>query len=274
MDVISVSFEQSFLQKHYYEIQFAAVFGGMFVLLLIESFTPRRKTTTDQLGRWLNNISLALINYIVLLFYMFFLVETLSSFKPESPLLKVFELTDFGAFFLVLIIYEFMVYWIHRAFHYFPILWRIHAVHHTDTEIDVTTSQRNHPFEGILSSLIVTPVVIILGAPALILVLLYFIQVAVSLISHSNISIPNRLDNVLRRFIVTPDFHRMHHLSDKQFTDSNYGVVVPWFDYLFKSATYLPYDQLPKMELGIEVLRKPEDSRIDKLLITPFTYPH
>jgi len=167
-----------------------------------------------------------------------------------------------------------MSYWIHRAFHHFPILWRIHAVHHTDTEFDVTTSQRNHPFEAILSSLIVTPVVLLLGAPALVLVLHYFLQVAVSLISHGNIALPYWLDKVLRRFIVTPDFHRMHHLSDRQFTDSNYSVIVPWFDYLFKTASQLPYEQIPKMELGLEVLREPKDSRLDKLLITPFTYPN
>ena len=60
--------------------------------------------------------------------------------------------------------------------------------------------------------------------------------IAVSFFSHSNIYLPEKLDRVLRKVIITPDFHRNHHCSEQHFTDSNYSSLVPWFDYLFKTA--------------------------------------
>ncbi len=167
---------------------------------------------------------------------------------------------------------EFITYWIHRAYHTIPILWRIHAVHHSDTEVDVTTSHRHHPFEPMINALILTPILFALGAPIVVLASYNLLHTAFSLISHSNIVLPEKLDKVLRLFVITPDFHRMHHSSDRQYTDSNYSAIVPWFDYLFGTATRLPYADIPKMELGLEVLRDNKDNRLDKLFTTPFIF--
>ena len=167
---------------------------------------------------------------------------------------------------------EFVTYWIHRAYHTIPVLWKIHAVHHTDTEIDVTTSHRHHPFEPMINALVLTPIVFALGAPLIVMASYNLLHTAISLFSHSNIVLPKKLDKILRMFVITPDFHRMHHSSDKQYTNSNYSAIIPWFDYLFGTATKLPYEDIPKMELGLEVLRKPKENRLDKLFITPFIY--
>jgi hypothetical protein len=74
----------------------------------------------------------------------------------------------------------------------------------------------------------------------------------------------------LRYLIVTPDFHHLHHCSDRRFTDSNYSAAVPWFDYLFGTATRKPYVDYATMELGLERFRDPIDSRIDQILLMPF----
>lgn len=273
MKVISVEIEQTFFQQYYFEIQFAAVFGGIFILFLLEEFIPRRKTgNNNQTSRWLSNISLALINFFFSHAYVFIFIGFLLKFQPESPVLQTFEVSDFGSLIIIILVIEFIAYWIHRAYHTFPALWPIHTIHHTDTEFDVTTSQRNHPFELIISSIIISPVVLLLGAPALVLTIHYFLQTAVSLITHSNIIIPKNIDRILRWFIVTPDFHRMHHASDRKYTNSNYSVVIPIFDYLFKTSSKMNHYKLPNMELGLEVLRTSQDNRIDKLLIQPFTY--
>jgi sterol desaturase/sphingolipid hydroxylase (fatty acid hydroxylase superfamily) len=84
--------------------------------------------------------------------------------------------------------------------------------------------------------------------------------------------LPERLDSVLRKFILTPDFHRLHHSSEARFTDSNYGSMVPWFDYLFGTASNRPYDEQTDMELGLEYLRQPRDSRLDRLVLIPFVW--
>lgn len=272
MEVTTIDLSQSFLQTHLQEIQFAAIFGGMVLMFLIEGFIPRRKTESNQTSRWLSNIGLALFNHFLIIFYSILLYKLVSQIQPESPILQHFKISDVPAFLIILLLMEFIIYWIHRAFHKIPMLWSIHAVHHTDTEVDVTTSHRHHPFEPMINALILTPIIFALGAPLIVMASYNLLHTAISLISHSNIVLPKKLDNILRLFVITPDFHRMHHSSDKQYTNSNYSAIVPWFDHLFGTATRLPYDEIPKMELGLEVLRDPKDNRLDKLMTTPFIY--
>ncbi len=267
-----IQLSPSFLQAHYDELQFAAIFGGMILLFVLEGFYPRKAVTNDQTTRWISNIGLALFNHFFIIFYSLAIISAVSILQPESPLLKHFQVSDLTSFFIAFLIFEFIAYWIHRAYHRVPFLWRIHVIHHSDVEVDVTTSHRHHPFEMMINVLIMTPIVVAIGAPFIIVALFVFLQTAVNLISHNNIPFPAKLDRLLRLFIVTPDFHRMHHSTDRKFTDSNYGVVTPWFDYLFKTATYKPSEEVSSMEYGLETLRKPKDNRLDKLLVTPFTY--
>jgi sterol desaturase/sphingolipid hydroxylase (fatty acid hydroxylase superfamily) len=272
VDSTTITLQQSFLETNFHEIQFAAIFGGMILLFLIEGFIPRRQTDKNQTSRWLSNIGLALFNHFFIIFYSVLVFGLLVQFKPESPLIEHFKMSDISSLLIVILIMELMTYWIHRLFHKVEFLWRIHAVHHSDTEIDVTTSHRHHPFEPMINALIITPIIFALGAPFIVLAIYTFMHTAISLFSHSNIVLPQKLDSILRLFIVTPDFHRMHHSSDKQYTNSNYGAMQPWLDHLFRTASKKPYENLPDMEVGLEVLRKNKDNRLDKLFTTPFIY--
>ncbi len=272
METTTIELSQSFLEANMNEIQFAAIFGGMVLMFLIEGFIPRRESSNSQTSRWLSNISLSLFNHFLIIFYSILVYGIVSKFQPDSSLLQHFKVSDVPAFLVILLVMEFVIYWIHRTFHKIPLLWRIHAVHHTDTEIDVTTSHRHHPFEPMINALILSPIIFALGAPVIVMAIYNLLHTALSLFSHSNIVLPEKLDKVLRLFVITPDFHRMHHSSDKQYTNSNYSAIVPWFDYLFKTATRKPFDEIPKMELGLETLRKPEDNRLDRIFITPFIY--
>ncbi len=272
MDKTTISIELSFLETHFHEIQFAAIFGGMILLFLIEGFIPRRKTDDNQASRWLSNIGLAIFNHFFIIFYSVLVFGFLKYFTPDSPLISHFKLSDISSFFIVIVVMELLTYWIHRMFHKVEFLWRIHAVHHSDTEIDVTTSHRHHTLEPMINALIITPIIFVLGAPFIILAMYNFMHTAVSLFSHSNIVLPKKLDAIFRLFIVTPDFHRMHHSSEKQFTNSNYSAIFPWWDHLFGTASKKTYEELPQMEIGLEVMRNAEDNRLDKLFTTPFTY--
>ena len=272
MDTTTIELKQSFLQMNYHEIQFAAIFGGMILLFLIEGFIPRRKTDDNQASRWLSNIGLALFNHFFIIFYSVLVFGLLAYFKPDSPLISHFKLGDISSFLIIILVMELLTYGIHRLFHKVEFLWRIHAVHHSDTEIDVTTSHRHHTLEPMINALIVTPIIFALGAPFIILAIYNFMHTAISLFSHSNIVLPKKLDAVLRLFIVTPDFHRMHHSSEKRFTNSNYSAIFPWWDHIFGTASKKPYEELAKMEVGLEVMRESEDNRLDKLFTTPFIY--
>lgn len=254
------------------QVMLVATFGGMLLLLMLESLWPRRADGRLPMARWLNNWLLASLNFLLVLWIVqaasgsgwLQAVRALASVPPTVPPAATILLT--------LVLVELGVYWLHRLFHASPLLWRIHAVHHTDTEVDVTTSHRHHTLEALMTSLLFLPVFVLLDLSAVIAVVVGLLRLAVILLSHSNLYLPRGLDRVLRWLIVTPDFHRLHHSSDRRYTNSNYGGVVPWFDYLFGTARSLPFDAHPDMTLGLEHSRAPADTRLDRLLLMPFIW--
>ena len=66
---------------------------------------------------------------------------------------------------LSFILLDFSIYLQHRLFHYTPLLWRLHRMHHTDLDLDVTSGNRFHPLEIAVSLLIKMAAVLVLGAP-------------------------------------------------------------------------------------------------------------
>lgn len=263
-----------FLVAHNHDIMFAITFGSMVLLLLLEQIKPRRSDTESQTSRWLNNITITLLNFFLMTYVM--VAVSMSSWivniQPSTPLLKHPALNVFAAIIITIFAVEFISYWFHRSLHRIPLFWRVHAVHHSDTEMDVTTTHRHHPLEPMMSAAVTLPVVILLGAPIIAVVTYNLLFVIVSSVTHSNIFVPKSVDRWLRYIIITPDFHRLHHVSQQQYTDSNYGAITPWFDYLFGTATKLPFEEQKTVELGLKYFRNPVDSRIDHLLLTPFRW--
>jgi len=254
------------------DIFFVTAFGLIALMLLVESVFPRRAADSRQVSRWTNNIGLALLNHYVIrgLTVLLVLISFYGFFQPNHPLLQRFPVHPVIATLIALFCSELLSYWSHRAFHYFPFLWRFHVIHHNDVEVDATTSNRHHPVEAIISSVLHSIVFLWLGAPILALIVYNFYRTIIIVFAHSNVRIPETIDKWLKIFVLTPDFHRVHHSSDKKFTDSNFGVAVPWFDYLFGTAKSLPVSQQVDMELGLEKWRSPEEGRFDRLLLQPF----
>ncbi len=142
------------------------------------------------------------------------------------------------------------IYLQHRVFHYVPVLWRLHRVHHADLDVDVTTGARFHPLEILMSLGIKFVVIVSLGAP--------------------NVRLPQAVERVLRWFIVTPDMHRVHHSILRRETDSNFGFNLPWWDRLFGTYRGQPEAGHEGMTLGIEQFRDPKELRLDRMLTQPF----
>lgn len=263
-----------FLVAHNQEIIFAVTFGGMVLMLLIEQLKPRRSELKSQTRRWLNNIILTILNFVLITLVIIAINSSslLTALQPDIPLFVSWQLSTLSATVITILVMEFITYWLHRLFHIAPLLWRIHAVHHCDTSVDVTTTHRHHPLEPFLTLLISVTVLILLGAPLLAIIFYNLLHVIISTVSHSNVYVPEVVERWLRYFIVTPDFHRVHHASQQKFTDSNYGAIFPWFDYLFGSAKKLPFKKHETIKLGLGYFRKPLDSRVDQLLLIPFRW--
>ena len=90
-----------------------------------------------------------------------------------------------------------------------------------------------------------------------------------ALFDHANLRLPGRLDRALRKFLVTPDMHRIHHSVYRVEMDSNYGNALSLWDYLFRSYTPAPRDGDEAMRVGLEEFREAQQQRLWPLLTQP-----
>lgn len=168
------------------------------------------------------------------------------------------------------VLLDLAIYIQHRIFHYVPVLWRLHGMHHADLDVDITTGARFHPVEILLSLGIKFVVIVALGAPVLSVLLFEVLLNATSMFNHSNVRIPALVERVLRWVVVTPDMHRVHHSILRHETDSNFGFNFPWWDRLFRTYRPQPEAGHDGMTLGIDSFRDPRELRLDRMLTQPF----
>lgn len=171
---------------------------------------------------------------------------------------------------LALLTLDLAIYLQHRLFHYAPVLWRLHRMHHSDLDVDVTTGARFHPIEILLSLGIKFVVIVPLGLPPLAVLLFEIGLNATSMFNHSNVRVSPAIERVLRCLVVTPDMHRVHHSVVRRETDSNFGFNFPWWDRLFGTYRAQPEAGHDGMTIGIEQFREPTELRLDRMLTQPF----
>lgn len=160
-------------------------------------------------------------------------------------------------------------YW-HRANHWFEMLWRIHNVHHIDPDLDVTTGFRFHFAEVALSAGFRVVQLLLIG-PSLLALAVYEIAFqSFTLFHHSNLRLPLKLERVLNRVVVTPRMHGIHHSDYRAETNSNFGVVFPWWDALHRTLN-LDVPQA-SITIGVPAYSHPQDNRLGRCLILPFVY--
>jgi len=241
-------------------ILFFALFG---ILAAVELLAPRRTGKTRR-RRWIANLSLTALNIVVLsLLPVTFFATAVWAQGRGVGLLSLVALPAVVLLLCTLLGRAFVSFFTHWLMHRVPLLWRLHRVHHLDTEMDVSTTVRLHPIEFVVNLAVGVPVVAFFGVSPWVLLLYEVLDVCVTLFSHANISLPPALERVVRTIIVTPDLHRVHHSSRQPETDSNFGAVFPIWDILlgtFRTDTRQPQDV---MELGLEDIR---DQRTDNLL--------
>lgn len=162
---------------------------------------------------------------------------------------------------------DLLLYLQHRASHAWTPLWRLHRVHHSDLALDATTGLRFHPLEIAASLLLKCAAVIALGAPVAAVLVFEIALNACSLFNHSDLRLAPRLERVLRRGLITPDLHRIHHSTRRERHDSNFGFSGPWWDRLFGTWRGDSLDE----PVGVEQFRDPQAQRLAALLAQPLS---
>jgi sterol desaturase/sphingolipid hydroxylase (fatty acid hydroxylase superfamily) len=135
----------------------------------------------------------------------------------------------------LLVIRSFSAYWLHRACHRVPWLWRWHRVHHSDAAVDVSTGFRNHPVEALFAIALASAVVFALAPSVSAVIAVDTILLITAFWQHTDIALPRGLSRAVEWVVVTPDFHRIHHSPDRADFDTNYGDITTIWDRLFGS---------------------------------------
>ncbi|MCW8962521.1 MAG: sterol desaturase family protein, partial [Gammaproteobacteria bacterium] len=258
---------------HEVAIRLSFFFGVLAIIALWEIASPRRQLTVSKALRWTNNLGLTFLNTIILrlLFPAAAVGVALATQEKGWGLLNNYELPYIVSFVVAVIVMDFVIYLQHVMVHAIPVLWRLHRVHHADLDYDLTTGARFHTLEIILSMLIKFATIILLG-PAVVAVVIFEVLLnATAMFNHGNIYIPEKIDRVLRLFVVTPDMHRVHHSVHAPMANSNFGFNLPWWDRIFGTYVAQPPEGHIEMEIGIEEFRDPQQvDRIDGMLMLPF----
>jgi len=252
-------------------IRLGVFLGLLLVCALAERLIPRRAPTAPAGTRWFANLGLSVLGMAaVRLILPFAAVD--AAYQSEAAqfgLLNRWSIYFPLKFVLSFLLLDLTIYFQHRLFHRSSALWRLHAVHHTDLDLDASSGVRFHPGEILLSMAIKIAAVSLLGAHFLAVALFEIVLNATSIFNHANLNL-GALDRLARLVIVTPDMHRVHHSPDRDETDSNFGFNLPWWDRLFGTYRAQPREPHETMALGLAGARDPKDLGLFSLLARPF----
>lgn len=151
---------------------------------------------------------------------------------------------------------DFVGYWTHRLNHFWPLVWRLHRVHHSDTKMDSSTSFRAHPFDMFLDNASVIAGGILFGLDINIIILRWIIYMPLFVAHHTSYTFPSWVDTFFGKVFVTPNLHKIHHHQNQEYTDSNYGNIFIVWDKLFGTYKELPVNEIKYGLMEFEGSRK------------------
>jgi sterol desaturase/sphingolipid hydroxylase (fatty acid hydroxylase superfamily) len=247
------------------------LFAAMLLLIgLVESFAPALAPRASMPRRWLHNLFLmALGNLLAKAVFPMMTVGWALWLAPRDwGLLQ--GLPDWAAVAVAILALDSAMYAQHAALHRLPLLWRLHRVHHSDLDYDCTTGLRFHPAEVVFTVGVRMAVIGLLGAPPVAVAGFELWLVVATLFVHGNFHLPPRLESILRRLIVTPDVHRVHHSAIPGEYGSNFGNFFPWWDRLFGTYRERPRETHAVMRIGLPDIPLGRPLNLTDLLLLPF----
>ena len=258
-----------------------SIFLGVFAVMAAwEALAPRRARSFGRLQRWPSNIVLVALNTVILrIAFPVAAIEFAASIHGAGlGLMGLFGLPGWIEFLIAVVVLDLAIYLQHVLFHAAPSLWRLHRMHHQDLDFDVTTGSRFHPIEILLSMVIKFMVIAALGPSAAAVLVFEALLNGMAMFNHANAKLPLGLDAVLRKLVVTPDMHRVHHSILPNETNSNFGFNLSIWDRLFGTYRDQPAAGHDAMTIGIEQFRDGRELWLDRLLLQPLrgkagTYP-
>ncbi len=245
-------------------------FLTLILIFTIETFFPYFKRRKNRLIHGSNNIMLSIFNGFLYVAVFSGLTLKVMQFagSRNTGLVYNISLPEPIKIIIVFLLFDLWMYLWHLINHRISILWLFHRVHHTDREMDVTTANRFHPIEIILSSLIRLVVIILIGMNFSQFVLYETVLIIIIMFHHSNIALPEKYDCVIRSVIVTPNMHRVHHSEEWQETNSNFSSIFSFWDRI--GRTFKKRKNTLTIKYGLKILKEKKWQNLPGMLITPF----
>ncbi len=161
-----------------------------------------------------------------------------------------FKVTDFTSsiilyWVLLILLEDFMYYWLHRIDHYCRFFWAVHVTHHNSEEFNFTVGFRSSVFQPLYRFIYFIPLAI-LGFSALDIMFAYSATQIVGILVHTQTV---KKLGVLEHIFVTPSHHRVHHASNVKYLDKNMGMLLIIWDKLF--GTFEAEDEKEPVKYGL-----------------------
>jgi sterol desaturase/sphingolipid hydroxylase (fatty acid hydroxylase superfamily) len=234
-----------------------AILGIFAAVAAAEIMRPRRPRSDAVSRRWLGNLSLCFAsNGILVLPALTALGAAFFSGFAQVGLLDSLEMPGGIRFVIAIAALDALAYAQHRLLHRVDVLWRFHMVHHSDPEIDVTTTFRHHPVEAIFNGIVVGGIVLVIGFSPAEVVAYTWVSFVVELLAHANLALPARFSAMLGLLFVTPEFHQIHHSRENAEANANFGQAFSVWDTLFGTARARSLHDRRQLEFGLDEFRE------------------
>lgn len=260
------------VQGYEVSLQIAGFLAILSAMALWELTAPCRILIANRGRRWLTNIMFLVINTATLRLVGPLMAMGAAGWAGSHGvgLLNSLAAPGWVEIALGLLALDLALYGLHVALHRAPVLWRVHRVHHADRDVDVTTALRIHPIESLLSLLVKTGLAVSLGIAPVVIVIYEVLFNGLAMFHHGNVRLPRGLETLVRRVVVTPDMHRVHHSVAAPEQNSNYGVGLSVWDRLFGTYRAAPEAGHRGMTVGLDAERGPDADGLMWTLLLPF----
>ena len=239
------------------------------LLWSLESIVPLFRYQNSRVRHALPNIALTLI-LVVTNLALSFSSAYLAAFAVRSGvgLFLLFDLSAWTQTVFGIVALDLFAYFAHVLLHKSWLGWQFHRVHHSENEVDVTTTFRQHPGETTWRILWQLTAIVVFGFPLWIVIIYLIVSSINAQMEHANIRLNSNIDRLLRLLIVTPHMHKVHHSRDQRETDSNYSNIFSCWDRLF--GTYTAEINFQKLRYGLDGFDGRETQTLRALLKMPF----
>ena len=249
----------------------AILVGGLLFFWILEGAIPLVSLHYKK-----NKLRHAGVNFVLTVLHLIlhtglaFIIITLSDWCLHNQFGLVYWLNT-GVLMTVIIAVlalDFSSWLVHLIMHKNKFLWRFHLIHHSDTNVDVTTGLRHHPGDSLLRGIFFMLLILVSGAPMYSVMIYQTLVVLATAFTHANISLPKGVDKAISYLLISPNMHKVHHHWKQPYTDSNYGAVFSFWDRLLRTFTFLDTKDL---RYGLDrYFPEEKDEDIVTLLVKPF----